>query len=155
VYDYVAGKQDWMAAGLPIEGENAAIPRAGDLAARDVPTCGLGDRVGDVRKRIEGTGWNACVVVNTEKVVLGLLRSKQLAGGDDERVEDVMRPGPGTFRPNVPIDEMARYMIEHDLESAPVTTPDGKLVGMLRRRDAAEAALELHRHQHGGEEKDA
>ncbi len=35
VYDYVDGKLDWMAAGLPTEGTNAEHPRAGDLARKD------------------------------------------------------------------------------------------------------------------------
>ena len=50
-----------------------------------------------------------------------------------------MRPGPSTFRPNVDIREMAHFMAEHDLASAPITTPDGGLVGMLMREDAEHA----------------
>ena len=38
VYDYVDGKLDWLAAGLPIEGANAERPRAGDVARADVLT---------------------------------------------------------------------------------------------------------------------
>ncbi len=40
VYDYAAGKLDWMAAGLPTEGTNAELLRAGDVARNDVSTCG-------------------------------------------------------------------------------------------------------------------
>jgi predicted transcriptional regulator len=54
-----------------------------------------------------------------------------------------MRPGPSTFRPYVPIAEMAKYMADHDLESSPITTSDGRLVGLLRRCDAARVAGEL------------
>jgi hypothetical protein len=39
-------------------------------------------------------------------------------------------------------------MMEHDLESSPITTSDGRLVGLLRREDAAEASLELHEREH-------
>ena len=35
VSDYVDGKVDWMAAGLPTEGTNAQRPRAGTVARRD------------------------------------------------------------------------------------------------------------------------
>ena len=142
MYDYTDGKLDWMAAGLPTEGTNASKPRAGDVARRDVPTCGLGDRIGDVRERVSDAGWDACVVVNDERVVLGLLRSEELAKGDDETVEAVMRPGPSTFRPHVPIAEMALYMKHHDLASSPVTTSDGRLLGLLRAEDAVNAARE-------------
>jgi CBS domain-containing protein len=140
VYDYEAGKQDWTAAGLPIEGTTAARARAADVARRDVPTCGLHERVGEVRERTHAVGWNACVVVNDARVVLGLVRESQLGGRDDEPVERAMSPGPSTFRPNVDVREMAHFMAEHDLASAPITTPEGRLVGMLVREDAEHAA---------------
>src|SRR5216683_1666901 len=41
VHHYTPGKEDWMAAGLPIEGSKASIPRVGGVARRDVPTCRL------------------------------------------------------------------------------------------------------------------
>lgn len=140
VYDYEAGKQDWAAAGLPIEGTQAALTRAADVARRDVPTCGLRERVGEVRDRTRALGWNICVVINEARVVLGLLREGQPGAQDDELVERAMRPGPSTFRPNVDIREMAHFMAEHDLASAPITTPEGRLVGMLMREDAEHAA---------------
>ena len=144
VYDYEAGKQDWAAAGLPVEGTRAAQTRAGDVAGRDVPTCGLHERVGEVRDRTHAVGWTICVVVNDERIVLGLLRESQLGARDDEPVERAMAPGPSTFRPNVDIREMAHFMAEHDLASAPITTPEARLVGMLMREDAEHAA-------HGGD----
>src|SRR5258708_4041278 len=127
VYDYVAGKVDWMAAGLPTEGTNAERPRAGDVARSDVPTCRLDEQLGDVAARVSAAGWDACVVVNSERVVLGLLRSHELAGDPVLRIEHAMRPGPSTYRPFVAIAEMARVMAEHEhkLDSSPITTSDG------------------------------
>jgi CBS domain-containing protein len=151
VYDYRAGKQDWLAAGLPTEGEQASEPRAGGFARKDVPVCRLDERVGDVRERVRAAGWNACVAVNAELIVLGLLRADQLDAQDEARVEEAMRPGPSTFRAHVPIEEMAHFMIDHNMESAPVTTPEGRLLGMLLREDAARAAMELHRARHSEE----
>jgi Mg/Co/Ni transporter MgtE len=50
------------------------------------------------------------------------------------------------------IMEMAEHMTKHDLASAPVTTGEGVLVGLLRREDAVRAAEEfqraLHRRDH-------
>jgi CBS domain-containing protein len=148
VHDYVHGKVDWLGAGLPSEGTNTERPNARDVARSDVPTCRLDERIGELRERVRDAGWDACVVVNEERIVFGLLRAPQLAKGSDEPVEEVMRPGPSTFRPNVPIEEMAMYMTEHDLESSPITTSDGRLVGLLRRDDAVRVALELHGHHH-------
>ena len=136
------GELDWLAAGLPTEGGNADQPRAGEVARRDVPTCRLEESIGQVRARVRAAGWDGCVVVNDERVVLGLLRAEELRRGRDEPVERVMRPGPTTFRPHVPVEELAHLMVHHDLPSSPVTTSDGRLVGLLRREDAARAALD-------------
>jgi Mg/Co/Ni transporter MgtE len=147
VYDYAAGKLDWLAAGLPTEGTNADRPRAGDACRRDVPTCRLDERLGDVRERVHAAGWDACVVVNEESVVLGLLRANELEGDPDQTIEQAMRPGPSTFRPFVSIEEMAVFMGEHDLPNSPITTSDGRLVGLLVREDAQHAAHELHQRE--------
>jgi Mg/Co/Ni transporter MgtE len=144
----VAGELDWLAAGLPTDGGNAELPRAGDLARPDVPTCRLDEPIGQVRERVRAAGWDACVVVNDQRVVLGLLRAGELGRGQEEPVEQVMRPGPSTFRPHVPIEELAHFMIHHDLPTSPVTTSDGRLVGLLRREDAARVALEQTRGRH-------
>jgi Mg/Co/Ni transporter MgtE len=143
VYDYEAGKQDWAAAGLPIEGTAATRIRAGDIARPEVPTCRLDERLGDVAPRVRAAGWDACVVVNPERVVLGLLRAKELEADPSLRIEQAMRPGPSTFRPYVSAAEMARFMADHDLENSPITTSDGRLVGLLLRRDATRVAAEL------------
>jgi len=139
VYDYVGGKLDWLAAGLPTEGTNATHARAGAVARRDVPTCRLEEPMRAVRERATAAGWDACVVVNDERVVLGLLRAEELRQGDEERVERVMRPGPSTFRPHVSIDDINKFMMAHDLPNCPITTSDGRLVGLVRRDDVARA----------------
>ncbi len=138
VYDYESGKVDWMAAGLPTEGTNADKPRAGDVARRDVPTCRLDDRLGVVESRVRAAGWDSCVVVNDEGVVLGLLREKELGADPALVVEQAMRPGPSTFRPFVSTEEMVKFMSEHNLPNSPITTADGRLVGLLLREDLKE-----------------
>jgi CBS domain-containing protein len=135
VYDYRLGKQDWMGAGLPTEGTNGQHPRLVDVVRRDVPVCSLGERLGDVRARVVAAGWDACVVVSKNRVVLGLLRARELQADPGLPVEQVMRPGPSTYRPFVSVEEMRRIMIDRDLENSPVTTSDGKLVGLVRRQD--------------------
>jgi hypothetical protein len=103
VYDYHAGIQDWTGAGLPTEGTSAQRPRLADVARRDVPTCALGERLGDVCDRAAAAGWDACVVVSPERVVLGLLRARELSADPDLAVEQAMRPGPSTYRPSVSV----------------------------------------------------
>ena len=133
MYDYVNGKQEWLAYGLSAEGEEAGRPRAVDRVRRDVPTCGPAERVGVARERAMAAGWDVCVVVNERRVVLGLLRESEPGADADTRVETIMELGPSTFRPNVRLDEMSAYFREHDLAGAPITTPDGVLVGWLRQ----------------------
>ena len=124
-----------MGAGLPTEGTNTQVPRLVDVVRRDVPTCSLGERLGDVRDRAAAAGWDACVVVSDEHVVLGLLRAGELRADRQLLVEQVMRPGPSTYRPFVSVAEMRRIMSDRNLESSPVTTSDGRLVGLVRKQD--------------------
>jgi predicted transcriptional regulator len=147
VSDYVDGKLDWMAAGLPTEGTNAERPRAADVARKDAVTCRLDERLGDVSERAAARGWEAAVVVNEARVVLGLLRKKELAGDPGQPVERAMRPGPSTFRPYAAIAKMAAFMVDHNVDSSPITTSDGRLVGLLLKDDAVRVAHELHADQ--------
>src|SRR5712692_1244497 len=140
VYDYTVGKLDWMAAGLPTEGTNAKRPRAGDLARKDTPTCKVEERLSEVRDRVDALGWDAVVVVNDERIVFGLLRAKELALDGDQLIAQAMRPGPSSFRPYVFADEMAHSRVEHKLESSPITTADGRLVGLLLQKDVVGVA---------------
>lgn len=135
MYDFWTGIQDWMGAGLPTEGSNAARPRLVDVVRRDVPTCVLGELLRDVRARVVAAGWTACVVTSDDRVVLGLLRAEELESDPELPVERAMRPGPSTYRPFVSVEEMARTMARRNLENFPVTTSDGKLVGLVRRED--------------------
>jgi CBS domain-containing protein len=128
-----------------MEGRLSEIPTAGSVARENVVTASLDERLGDVRERVERSDFDAAVVVNEEKIVLGILRPKHLEGDDEVRIEEAMSPGPSTFRPHVLIHQMAHYMHEHDLESTPVTTGDGRLVGLLLREDATREAEELQR----------
>ena len=142
MYDYRTGILDWKTAGLPVEGTNAQQPRLVDVVRRDVPTCALGERVGDVRDRVAAAGWDACVVVSSGHVVLGLLRAQQLKADPQQLVDLVMRPGPSTYRPFVSVAEMRGIMSDRNLESSPVTTSDGRLVGLVRRQDVGLGSID-------------
>jgi CBS domain-containing protein len=142
VYDYMPSKADWFANGLPKEGRLSSVPTIGDAARRDVPTCAPAEKVENVWDRVRAAGWDACVVVNKERVVLGLLREKELSSDPETTVGQVMRNGPATFRPDVPVGKMAGRMRERAARSVLVTTSDGSLVGLLYREDAERLAGE-------------
>jgi CBS domain-containing protein len=136
VFDYVPGKADWFASGLPREGKLASVSTIGEAARRDVPTCAPAEKVGAARERIRKEGWDRCVVVSRERVVLGLLREKELATDPQASAEEAMRNGPATFRPNEPVGKIAKGMRERGATAVLVTTSDGRLVGLLYREDA-------------------
>ena len=136
VFRYAPGKEDWMAAGLPIEGSKASIPRVGSVARRDVPTCRLDERVGDVSARVRATRWELCVVVNEGNIVLGRLVRAALEGDADSSVEAVMEPGPVTYRPHVVAEDAAKALTERHVQSVLVTTGDGELIGVFHAEDA-------------------
>ena len=142
VYDYMPGKADWFANGLPKEGTLASIPTIGEAARRDVPTCGLRDTVGNAREQAQQAGWDRCVVVNEERVVLGLLRKKELDADPEATAEEAMRNGPATFRPDEPVEKMAKQMRERGASAVLVTTSEGKLLGLLYQDDAERLTAE-------------
>jgi CBS domain-containing protein len=82
------------------------------------------------------------VVVNEEWVVLGLLREKELDADPEATVEEAMRNGPATFRPDEPVEKVAKRMRERGASAIVVTTSDGRLVGVLYRQEAERLAVE-------------
>jgi CBS domain-containing protein len=147
VYRYTPGKVDWFAAGLPREGEMAAVPRIGDVADRHVPTCGPAERVGEVRRRLQQANQDVCVVLSKRRVVLGRVRARDLEGNPGAAVEDVMDPGPVTYRPDTLLAELVDHLQQLPKGKANrilVTTSDGELVGLLRRADAERILEQLH-----------
>jgi CBS domain-containing protein len=136
VCDYVAGKQDWLAFGLPVEGRLSLVPTIGRLSHRDVPLCYPSEKIRDIQRRLNINEWDTCVVVSAASVVLGLLHKTSCQSADpDMPVEQLMEHGPSTFRPHVKTEEMATHMDKNNLNTTLVTTPDGKLVGLLHRND--------------------
>jgi CBS domain-containing protein len=132
VYDYVAGKKSWGSFGLPREGTSVPERTAGDAAHREVPTCALDEPLAGVRERVRASGWDTCIVVNDEHIVLGRLGRNAVASDSDGSVEEAMSPGPSTVRPSIGTDALLERMRSRNLTSYLVTTPNGRLVGLVR-----------------------
>jgi Mg/Co/Ni transporter MgtE len=131
VYRYQAGRADWFAAGLPREGRDAHLPRVADVANRDVQTCRLDESVGNVRDRVGIDGGEPLIVVDADRVVLGLVTPDALSADPATPVEEVMDPGPVTFRPNVRTGQTPDYLKKQGIRYAVVTTSEGVLIGLL------------------------
>ncbi|MGH9138400.1 MAG: CBS domain-containing protein [Acidimicrobiales bacterium] len=122
VYDYATGKVDWLAAGLPTVRAGRSPRRALDAADRDPPICSP-DAVLD-------TCSGSVLVVNDHGVVLGRIPAGP--GMTGEVAEEVMEPGPVTVRAHEPLDELLDRMRRRRLDEIVVTTPEGRLLGVLR-----------------------
>jgi len=139
VYDYVTGKADWLARGLPTEGERAGERRVGEVARQDVVTCHQSERVGDVRPRVESSPYGFALVVADGDILLGRLRRAALQGDSEVTAEAAMEPGPSTVRIDMAQDKLAERLDEGGYNAAVVTNPEGVLVGVARRKDLAGA----------------
>src|SRR5262249_29888202 len=137
VHDYEGGKKDWGSYGLPHVGTNVPARLADDVARRDVPTCSLSDVLSEVRERVRAAGWDTCIVVNEHRIVFGRLGRKAVAADTEDSVEGAMTPGPSTVRPSIGAEALRERMRQRKLTSYVVTTPDGRLVGLVRLDDLA------------------
>ncbi|MBS1885672.1 MAG: hypothetical protein JSU06_00625 [Actinobacteria bacterium] len=135
VHDYTPSKVDYMARGLPTEGEKARERRAIDVLRDDVVRCWPGDKVEDVRARIEVSPYGFAIVVAADQTVLGRVRGSALRQAAGASAEEVMEPGPSTIRANVRIEDLRGRMEAGGLTISLVTTPDGTLLGVVRRSD--------------------
>jgi CBS domain-containing protein len=134
VYDYAPGKADWRAHGLPIEGEHAGLPTAGALARDDVVTCALADPAAAILERVERSPYGFALVVTDDGTLLGRLRGSA-RGAADATAEALMEPGPTTVRADTLARDLARRLAGRDHETAIVSTPEGRLIGVVLRTD--------------------
>jgi hypothetical protein len=51
-----------------------------------------------------------------------------------------MEPGPSTVRPDTAPDKLAECLRSRDLRTALVTTPEGVLIGIVRRDDIEQSS---------------
>jgi len=121
---------------LPRGGTLLQTPSAGEVVRPDVPTCRLDERLQDVRVRVQATEWDTAIVVTENGVVLGRLGRDALRREDNLSVEDAMTEGPSTVRPSIGVDALLERMARRNNRMALITTPDGRLVGVVRKEDA-------------------
>ncbi len=119
--DYVDGKADWMAHGLPVEGE--AGPFLTSALAEAPLTAAPGDRVDAVAARLRRAGVTAALVTSPEGLVLGRYEP---ADDDDPGAAllEVMAGVPATVRPSLEIGDLEAG------RSVTVTAADGRLLGV-------------------------
>jgi rhodanese-related sulfurtransferase len=136
VHDYVPGKVDWLAHGLPAEGTHADRPTSGRLARRDAVTCSIEDRARDVLERVVASPYGFALVLSPTGVLLGRLRRSALeTAGQADGIESIIEPGPSTIRAHLTSDELRERAEDSGVRTLVVTTPGGVLLGVVRRDD--------------------
>jgi CBS domain-containing protein len=103
---------------------------------RDVPTCRLDDRAGEVRAALSARDWEIAVVVDEAQIVLGLLHSDAWESDPATLVEDVMSNGPPTTRPSTFLDEMVERLERRKTPGIVISSSDGVLMGYLWTSEA-------------------
>jgi len=133
VYDYAAGKTDWLAADLPFEG---TAELAGMFTRRSVATVGERATAAEALRLLDAQGFGPVVVVNQAGVVMGAAYQDQLTGAAEEaEVGMVMRFGVSTVRPSEDAAELAHRMGHAEVTRVAVTRSDGTLVGLFFAAD--------------------
>lgn len=129
VFDYVAGKADWLAHALPWDGTARLIAPHVDP---HVPTCQPDETLRVVHARIERSHLDLAVVVNDAGIVLGRLDATHVSDGDpDASAGQTMAEGPTTVRPSEELDALTTRMRKASVNSIIVTLPDGRLHGVF------------------------
>ncbi len=136
VYDFVDGKIGWLSHGLPTEGRGPHYATAGEAMRTNVPTCRYDQSTGDIRRILEASPERYCPVVNSEGIVLGRVRARELPDDDSLPVVSFMRPGPPTVRPREELRPLVERMHRAGVGTILVTSTQGKLLGVVHRTDA-------------------
>jgi CBS domain-containing protein len=133
VYDYVAGKSDWLAADLPFQG---TARLAGMLTRRGVATAAEDTPAAEALRLLNAQGFGPVLVLNQAAVVMGVAYRDRLASAAGEAsTGTVMRFGVSTVRPSEDAAALAHRMGHAEVTRVVVTRPDGTLVGLFFAAD--------------------
>jgi len=129
VYDYAAGKSDWIAADLPFEG---TARLAGLFTRRGVVTVAESTPAVEARRLLDAQEFGPVVVLNQAGVVMGAAHLDALASAPGEaETGTVMRSGVSTVRPSEDAAALAHRMGQAEVTRVVVTRPDGTLIGLF------------------------
>ena len=88
----MAGKVDWLAHNLPVEGDKADAPIAGRAMRDDAVRCRPTDRVADVRASIERSPYPFALVTSEDGTLLGRAPLSALDADSDRPVARRSKP---------------------------------------------------------------
>lgn len=133
VYDYAAGKADWLAADLPYEG---TAELAGRFTRHGVATVAEDTPAAEALRLLDAQGFGPVLVLNQAGVLMGTAHRDSLASAaGDAEAGSAMRFGVSTVRPSEDAAALAHRMGDARVTQVAVTRPDGTLVGLFFAAD--------------------
>lgn len=142
VYDFVGGKLEWRVRRLSTEGTGPFHLVAGQVVRPATATCNPNTSTGQVRSELTPGADSICAVINDEGIVLGRVRWKDLPEEEGALIHEFMQLGPATVRPREELRGLVERMRTAGVKTVLVTTPQGRLVGIVHRDDAERAIRE-------------
>ena len=129
VYDYAAGKMDWLSADLPYQGTAVLISQ---IVRHDPVITRPGDQIPEIEPRVVADPAGVAIVVGPDDVILGFIGDQELKGASPEATaEDIMLAAVPTIRASEEVDDVRRRMDRAGITDVVVTMPDGRLVGIV------------------------
>jgi CBS domain-containing protein len=133
VYDYAAGKTDWITADLPFQG---TAELAGLFTRRGVATVAETTQAAEALHMLDAQGFGPVLVLNQAGVVMGAAYRDALASAPAEAgTGSVMRFGVSTVRPSEDAAALADRMGHAEVSRVVVTRSDGTPVGLFFAAD--------------------
>ena len=115
----------------------------------DVPTFPPDATVGEASDAVHEP-YDFVLVTHATGVVLGKVLGRHLYGTpDDVSLGEILVEGPTTVRADEHLPDLLERMEAAQTGSVIVTTPEGRLLGMLVAEDAATYLAEHDHHDHG------
>lgn len=129
VYDYEAGKSDWLAADLPFEG---TAQLTGTFTRRNVAAVSEDTPAREALRLLHEQGFGPVLVLNHAGVVMGTVQRDTLESAAPAATAGaLMRFGVSTVRPSEQVAGLVHRMGHAQVSRVVVTRADGTLVGLF------------------------
>jgi len=130
------------------------IMLVGDILRRNVEVYSLKETntIRDMLKLMEQTGHTRYPVLDEKGRPVGVITAKDIIGAKTgQPVGQFMTRNPIVIRPDVSVSSAGHKMLWEGIELLPVVDTDGKMIGIISRKDVLKAMQDFHRQPQIGE----
>lgn len=116
--------------------------RAADIMTKPVTTAKIGSNLKEIKKIIDNSGLTGLPVVDDDRHALGMITKKDIDRAMKSNVDDlsiVMSIPVITVKPEETIQKTGELMAVHDVGRIVVVDNDGRVMGIITRRDLVRA----------------